>query len=210
MARVAEGLFLGIASGPACLASCLPAVLPWLTTQQQRSEGPLRLLAPFLAGRLAGYLGFAALAWSAGLLIPAQSGTRALIYGLAHAAVATLLILEFRRSRHACTACPGCGAAPRSTRMTPAALGLVTGLNLCPPFIAAAVRAADAGSLAGSMLFFALFFVGTTAWFLPLVGIKWLPHSLGLLTVARFTLLLMACYFSYLALLALGGLLLHG
>lgn len=47
-------------------------------------------------------------------------------------------------------------------------LGMVTGLNLCPPFLLAATAAAELGRPLSGLLFFLAFFVGTSVWLLPL------------------------------------------
>ena len=61
-----RGLLLGLAVGPTCLASCVPAMVPVLigTDQGRRISG--LLTAKFLAGRLIGYLLFGLLAWGLG------------------------------------------------------------------------------------------------------------------------------------------------
>ena len=52
----AEAFLLGISSGPVCLASCSPVLLPVLAAERQPARGTGIVLGKFLAGRLAGYL----------------------------------------------------------------------------------------------------------------------------------------------------------
>ncbi len=54
----------------------------------------------------------------------------------------------------------------------PGLLGLMTGVNVCPPFLMAFGNAAQFATLRQSLLFFAAFFVGTSVYVapLPLVG----------------------------------------
>jgi hypothetical protein len=89
------------------------------------------------------------------------------------------------------------------------ALGLLTGLNLCPPFVAAAVRAAQTHSLPAALGFFALFFAGTLVWFLPFVGIGAARRFTAVPVVARFTAGLVALYYGGRGLATLTGVLLH-
>ena len=204
-----EALVFGLISGPVCLLSCLPVLLPWLTVRQQNAARSASLLGSFLAGRLVAYLLFGSLAWSLGLLVSAQSEQHAIIYGLAHLAVAGTLFYEawkFGDFR------PGNGESqPRSAETAaPAILGLLTGLNLTPPFIAAGLQASSAPTLDEALVFFMLFFVGTSVWFLPFAAMRWIPRSAKLLTVARYAVLLMACYFLCLGLVELGSLVAHG
>ena len=44
-------------------------------------------------------------------------------------------------------------------------LGILTGLNLCPPFLAAIIGATHTGSVAGSIIYLSAFFVGTVVLF---------------------------------------------
>jgi hypothetical protein len=83
-------------------------------------------------------------------------------------------------------------------------VGLATGVNLCPPFVAAGVRAAENASLWGALLFFFLFFLGTSVWFVPSVSIGLLRRFEAVSAVARLTLFLLAAYYGYLAVVMLG------
>jgi hypothetical protein len=86
------------------------------------------------------------------------------------------------------------------------AVGLLSGLNFCPPFFAAASRAfAGHGpggpSALGGLAYFALFYLGTSVFFLPLLGLPLLERLKGgkaaesLRTVARIATLLLGIYF---------------
>ena len=209
-----EPLVLGLSSGLACVASCGPVVLPWLTFEREAFLSAARLLGLFLAGRLAGYLGFAVLAWALGLALPAASRTGAVVFAVAHLALAAALLAYVVPARKGCAgACAGGEAARRSRPLrglAPAAFGLLTGLSPCPPFLAAGVRAAERHSLPGALAFFALFFVGTSAWFAPFALVASLRRFEALATVARLTTVLVAAYYGYLGAVALGGALLHG
>ena len=66
-ALMTEALLLGVSSGPVCLAACSPVLVPVLAAEQRSARGTGALLAQFLGGRLAGYLGFACIAWLLGL-----------------------------------------------------------------------------------------------------------------------------------------------
>jgi Ca2+/Na+ antiporter len=92
----------------------------------------------------------------------------------------------------------------------PVLLGLLTGVNLCPPFIVAAVRAMESGSVTGAVLFFLAFFAGTAVWFAPFTALGALRVAETAPTVARFTMLALAAYYAYLGILTLLGRLLHG
>lgn len=213
-ALLAEGFALGVSSGPVCLVSCSPVLLPVLAVQRKPARGSGGVLAEFLAGRLTGYLAFACLAWLVGLSIPLQSSWRSLLYGVADLGISVLLAAYgITLGRHPAEHCPAARArrfAPRFGKLAPVFLGFATGLSLCPPFLAAGVRAAETAGIAYSLLFFGSFFAGTSIWFAPSLGIVMLRRFGAVANVARMMLFALAGYYGYLALIVLGAWFLHG
>ena len=84
-------------------------------------------------------------------------------------------------------------------------LGLLTGLSLCPPFIAAGFRAAQMGSIVLAVLFFLFFFIGTTVWFVPFAGFGCIVRNQAVITVARMTMVLIAIYYLFMGIAMLLG-----
>ena len=205
MSGVAEALALGFGSGPVCIASCGPVLLPWLGAEPRGLRTTGWLLTLFLGGRLGGYLAFAVVAWAAGLAIPVDPHTRTLVFGLANFGLAALLGFSACVPRRRCAKAPGEGqtlyqVGPTERFRPPAAvtLGFLTGLNLCPPFVTAGVRAAATRSLPGALAFFVFFFVGTAAWFLPSLAVSPLRRFSAVPVVARMTMAALAIYYAYL------------
>jgi sulfite exporter TauE/SafE len=212
-----EPVLLGFSSGLVCLVACGPVLLPWLTAEGAGWRGTAARLAQFLAGRLTGYLGFAAAVWGLGLVLPLPVRSSAPAKAVVLLALAITLLLHALPPRRP-PAAPCLDARGRSWRAIlarrlrpagPAALGLLTGLNLCPPFVAAGVRAAQHASLPGALGFFLLFFTGTLVWFLPFAGVAALRRLTGVAPVARLTCALVAVYYGYLGTVTLGGVLVH-
>lgn len=214
LGNLAEPALLGFSSGLVCLAACGPVLLPWLAAAGEGGRGTARLLAQFLGGRLVGYLGFASLAWAIGLALPLPARTNAFAYGLVHIALAIALLVFAVPARRRPEPCARLSifrrATTRSGFLAPVLLGFLTGLNLCPPFVAAGVRAAERHSLPGALAFFLLFFAGTLVWFLPYLGSALLRRLPAVPTVARYTAALVAVYYLLLGGLTLGGAWLHG
>lgn len=71
---VGEALLLGLASGPACVASCGPVVVPSLLAEGAGWRVNGRYLMSFLGARLLGYVLFAAVAWELGALVSPGPG----------------------------------------------------------------------------------------------------------------------------------------
>jgi sulfite exporter TauE/SafE len=206
-----EAVALGLTSGPVCLASCGPVVVPTLLAEGHGIRPAARYLSVFLAARLAGYLLFAAIAWQLGALISLPPATRILLTAAVYALLAIALLWYAWTTRfkpvHAC-------AAPHLVRIGhpvhqkvagPAALGMLTGLNLCPPFIAAGVRAAQSASMLQALLFFALFFLGTSVWFVPIAAMGCVARNDAVITVARITMGLVALYYLFLGISLFAG-----
>lgn len=206
MGGVAEALALGFGSGPVCIASCGPVLLPWLGAEPRELRATSRLLALFLGGRLAGYLAFAVVAWAAGLALPVDAHTRTLVFGLANFGLAALLGFSAFVPRRTCrrpadereTHLYQIGSRDRFRPPAALTLGFLTGLNLCPPFVTAGVRAAAARSLPGALMFFTFFFAGTAVWFLPALAVSPLRRFSAVPAVARMTMAALAVYYAYL------------
>lgn len=206
-----EALVLGLASGPACVASCGPVIVPSLLAERGGVRINLRYLSAFLGTRLLGYLVFAAVAWQLGSLMSLRPSARSWAFGLIHLLIASVLVRYAYSVGRAC-------AHPSSTsglvtiakagkHRIPgaAALGFLTGVSLCPPFVVAGVRAAQMASVAAALLFFTVFFLGTSAWFVPFAGLGWVKRNEAVTIVARMAMALIALYYLYVGLATLVG-----
>jgi len=198
-----EALALGLASGPACVASCGPVLVPSLLAERAGVRLNGRYLTAFLTTRLLGYLLFAAVAWEVGALVALPSSARSTMFGLIHILLACVLLRYAysvgRACEHACAnpELVAIGAAAKHRIPGAAVLGFLTGVSLCPPFVAAGVRAAEAANVAAAVLFFAVFFVGTSVWFVPFAGLGWVKRNEAVTTVARMAMVLIALYYLY-------------
>ena len=218
MERAVEALLLGFSTGLACTLSCGAVLVPWLVAQRRTFVGTASLLGQILLGRLAGYLLYATAAWAVGRAIaPADLEARALLFGLAHLLLAGALVwyaLSARSRRETCTPPAQRGILgrlrARLSALGPAGVGFLTGINLCPPFVAATVRAAESPSLPSSLAFFTAFFVGTSVWFLPFLATGAVGRIPVAATIARVAMGVVAVYYGYLGAVTLGWRLSHG
>lgn len=193
------------------MASCGPVLVPPLLVERAGVRLNTRYLSTFLGARFVGYLLFASVAWQLGALISLPPTARLLVVGASDVLLACVLLWYAYSAGHACAqSCSGSelvtiGSAKKRGVSGAAALGFLTGLSLCPPFVAAGVRAAELGSLAAALLFFAVFFVGTSVWFVPFVGLGCVRRNQAVTTVAQMTMVLIALYYAYLGLAMLIG-----
>jgi len=209
-----QGFLLGLANGATCLAYCAPVLIPLMLGEGQKTRQNWGMLGKFLGGRLAGYLLFGLLAWLLSQMILGASAYRNLILGAAYVVLAALLaaygLSKARTARPAPAACAGSLKGARKflrqwPALLPLGLGFLTGLNLCPPFLAAFTSAAGAGSLGASLVFFLMFFVGTSLYFLPMAFVGLMSRVSALRTVGKLAALLMALYYAYSGIIYLAG-----
>jgi hypothetical protein len=212
-----DALALGLASGPACLAACGPVLVPSLLAGRAGFLPNLRTIAVFLGTRLLGYLLFALVAWELGALASMLIKPHPHLIGLVCVLMAGVLAWYAYSVRRNCAgSCSPSklvtigGAVDESGNTQKgiagvAMLGFLTGLNFCPPFVVAGIRAAELGSLSGALLFFAVFFAGTSIWFVPIAGLGCVVRNQALITVARMAMGLVAFYYLALGLYMLLG-----
>lgn len=193
------------------MASCGPVLVPSLLTQRSGVRLNTRFLSTFLAARFLGYLLFAAVAWELGALVSLPRAPRLVLIGVIHLLLACVLLWYAYSAGRACT--QSCsvselvtiGATGKRGMTGAAALGFLTGLSLCPPFVAAGVRAAELGTVSAALLFFAVFFLGTSVWFVPFVGLGCVARNQAVTTVARMAMVLIAFYYAFLGLTMMLG-----
>jgi hypothetical protein len=182
-----------------------------LLTERKGFRPHARYLSVFLAARLLGYMLFAVVAWELGALASMLPAPRLLMMGAVYVLLAGVLLWYAYVAGRSCA--PSCAesklvqiADNRNRGVAgAAALGLLTGLNLCPPFIAAGIRAAQLGSMAAALLFFAAFFLGTSLWFIPFISLGCIARNQAVMIVARMAMALIALYYLSLGIAMLVG-----
>ncbi len=204
LVQLGEAMLLGLTSGPACIASCGPVLVPSLLAEPGGLRLNTRYLGTFLGTRFVGYLLFAIVVGEIGAAASLPQAGRPLVFGAVHVLLAAVLVWYARTAGRSCAGeCAAPALVPigvTAKRGVPGAavLGLLTGVSLCPPFIAAGVRAAELGSVVGAALFFTMFFIGTSVWFVPFVGLGCVRRNEAILTVARMAMVLIALYYAFL------------
>jgi hypothetical protein len=212
-----EALALGLATGPVCLAACGPVVVPWMLAQAGGVRANAGQLTIFLAARLVGYLLFAGAAWIAGSALSPQWSAGSWLFGGTQLLLAAALVVFVAGWPHrACSAAGShdqliqIGSIAKPYVTGAAALGLLTGISLCPPFLVAGVRASQLPSLAAALLFFVMFFVGTVVWIVPMLALSFIRRNPSIVLVARITAVLLAGYYGFVGISTLIARFLHG
>jgi hypothetical protein len=193
-----QGFFLGLSSGTACIAYCAPALLPYLLGEGKNIKNTTILMAKFLLGRLLGYLAFAVIAWLTGLSLQSYPALSELCQSFAYIILAVMLL--FYGSKFSTPACMvsklPLTALKKYPAILPGLIGLMTGLNLCPPFLLLFAQAAASHNLLEILWYFFTFFLGTALYFLPipLLGAAKLTE---LKLVGKLSAVLMSLYYLY-------------
>lgn len=157
-----NGLLLGLANNPGCIASCAPVFVPYFFSQDGK---PLPPLLQFMGGRLLAYLIFGATAGWLGIYLEGRLDVRLL-------AVLTLVLALWLIGNALGALRPGtplCGPLHRrASRTFPFFAGFVLGINVCPPFLMGMSQAMGMRSVWQPVLFFFGFYLGSSAWMMPL------------------------------------------
>jgi hypothetical protein len=172
-----KGFMLGLAAGPACMASCFPVLLPVVIggLDGKGTLEPIRgrvsswyswgIMARFLGGRAAAYLTLGLLIGFLGSGLGAKGYMLALIAGM----VMSVLMIAYGLGApiaHLRT----CAVLTRFAGKAnlPLALGFLTSFNMCPPLLLAVSVCLSSGleALSGALFFFS-FFMASALYMLP-------------------------------------------
>jgi len=164
----AQGFLLGLALSPTCLGVCLPLLVPYFGAEKRQLTTNWKAFVFFLAGRLVGYSLMGIIAGWLGqeIILQVQAAQQLesivfLLIGLlliSFAAVKSFPHWSFCRFLNKNIICD----------RTPGVMGVLTGINICPPFVAALFDAAQTGGPGGGALVLIAFFLGTSLILLPL------------------------------------------
>lgn len=180
-----QGFLLGAALSPTCLGVCLPLLAPYFGAEARGQKENLLAFLWFLGGRFLGYAAVGLLAgwlgqyvFTTGLSSRWLQGGVLLVTGIlliVYALVASFPHWSWCQTLH----------QHQWDRQTPFWLGLLTGLNICPPFLAALAEAGVSGGPFAGFLILSAFFVGTSLILLPLPFIGWFGRSRAVQIIGR-------------------------
>jgi sulfite exporter TauE/SafE len=200
---ITSGFLLGLSTGPICMTTCLPIVLPFAVSEDGGTSAARRwlFLARFLAGRLAAY---AATGVITGLIAGRLGfvGSRMGIYAWI---VLSLLLIAYGLGagvKHI----GFCRLVTRSvaSHSFPYVLGFLTGLSVCPPFLLALSYVLERSvNVMFAVVFFLSFFCATTVYVLPIGLLGYLPRHDRLRLVGRFAAVAAGFFFLWQAIFTL-------
>ena len=189
MLNFASGYLVGLSVGVYCLGLCLPIFLPVLMSQKRNLKKSFSIVLEFSLGRLLGYLLF-------GLIIGylGQSIHNKWIHTLVSLVNLwmgiTLILFALGRIDKKL-----CALLPFAKIKWPFLIGFLTGINVCPPMVASLTHVFNLKSAINSLLYFLLFFLGTSTYIIPAAFFGIFTKSNLVQKIARLSGILAGLYF---------------
>ena len=194
-----DALVLGTSTGLYCATTCAPLILPFIFSEKiESAKKNAGLISLFMAGRLIGYIitGFLLGALGAYAVDYLDPDLAHLFRRITYPAAGVFMLLGgiLLNAPHwkICKIYKKFYRPGRNSLV----LGLITGFSLCPPFFAAAARVFGQHSSFGGALYFFLFFLGSSIYFLPLFGVFiFKKHIDKIQMIARVAMVLIGVYY---------------
>lgn len=193
-----QGFLTGLSVGVYCLGICLPVFIPLLLSQRRRLKSAFWVVLEFSLGRLLGYILFGALIGWLGWKI--NSPMVHLIISLGSLVLAILMM--FYALGFWAWGSKVCVSRFKKVRI-PVVLGFLTGLNVCPPFLASLGYIFNLGGVFRGAFYFLMFFLGTSVYIIPMGFLYVLTTSKVFRKIALVSGFLAGLYFFYFAIRSL-------
>jgi sulfite exporter TauE/SafE len=191
VAVILQGLTLGLSTGLFCLVTCAPAFVPLLMAEERRWSGIARVVGELALGRLLAYLAFGAGVGYLGMALQGPLLDKVVAGAMVFLALVMFLYVIARGWPHLSL----CRVVNGRFARFPFLFGLLTGLNVCPPFLLAISSAVGLGSIVLGIALFGGFFLGTSVYLLVLLPLGYLGRWPNLRLVALMTAVLAGSFF---------------
>lgn len=164
-----QPFLLGMSSGLFCVTYCLPFVASYMVLEEREKREDFKVILKIISGRLLGYICFGAFFGFLGerinnFVIDLILTISMMLLGL----ILTFYALGLIRNKG--RFCPG----PKIKNKTPLAMGFLMGVKVCPPILMALAYIFTLHNWFRGIIFFSIFFLGTTVYFLPLTFLGFL------------------------------------
>lgn len=196
---ILSGFLLGLSTGPVCMGICLPVLMPFTignSSAHSENTSMYKFLVKFLSGGFISYLAFGIGIGFLGSLVQRSILSR---IGLIVIIILAVLLIAYglgiKFSHYGF-----CKIAFKysNSKKFPLILGLLTGINLCPPFLLAIFYSFERSTVPiFGMVFFMAFFVSTSLFLLPILLIKYLPRGDYLVKIGQVSALIVGFFFIY-------------
>lgn len=185
-----QPFLLGLSVGIFCFTYCVPFIAPYLVAEQRKIKGNLKIILKFIFGRFGGYILFGAIFGYLGERISNSTVNLILIISLM---VLSLLMIFYALGffKPKLSFCSGKFFREKS----PLLMGFLMGINICPPFLMSLAYVFTLHSVVKGIIYFVMFFLGTSLYFLPLVFLGLLGKMKEFRLIARISALIVGIIF---------------
>ena len=179
---IIQPFLLGISVGIFCFTYCVPFIAPYLVSEERKLGKNFKLILQFIFGRLGGYILFGAIFGYLGERIGNQAMNLILIISLMILSIVLIIYaLGFLKPKGIF-----CSAKYIKFRgKSPILMGFLMGINICPPFLMSLAYVFSLHSAFKVIIYFLMFFLGTTLYFLPVAFLGFLGKMKEFRLIAR-------------------------
>ncbi len=189
MLNIYSGFFAGLSVGVYCIGTCLPLFVPILLSNKRTPKSSFLLVLEFSLGRLVGYLIFGLIIGYLGELF--KNEVLHILVSLGNIWTGILMILYSLGSLDKKI----CALIPFAKIKWAFLIGLLTGVNICPPFLASLTHVFNLMSVLSSVFYFLLFFLGTSVYIIPAAFFHPISKSEIIRKIAQISGVLVGLYF---------------
>lgn len=185
-----QPFLLGLSVGIFCFTYCVPFIAPYIVSEQRKLKQNFVEVLKFISGRFGGYVVFGAVFGYLGEKI--NNSTVNLILILSLISLSLLLIiyaLGFLKPKWSW--CSGKIFREKG----PLLMGFFMGINICPPFLISLAYVFTLHSVVKGIIYFIMFFFGTSLYLLPLVFLGLLGKMKEFRLIARISALIVGVIF---------------
>jgi len=177
-----QPFFLGISVGIFCFTYCVPFIAPYLVSEERKFGKNFKIILEFILGRLGGYILFGAIFGYLGERVNNQTVNLILIFSLIILSILLIFYaLGFLKPKGIfCSA-----KYVKFREKSPILMGFLMGINICPPFLMSLAYVFTLHSVLRGMIYFLMFFLGTTIYFLPVTFLGFLGKMKEFRLIAR-------------------------
>lgn len=182
----------GLSVGIYCFAYCIPFIAPFMVSEARETKEDFSVVLKFISGRFLGYLSFGAVVGFLGETIADEKINLILILSLMLLSV--ILILHalglLKQNRFSF-----CAKIKNFNPKLPLLMGFLMGINICPPFLLSLTYVFTLGSVLKGMVYFLMFFLGTSCYFLPIFFLGFLNELKEFQLAGRVSGLIVGIFF---------------
>lgn len=187
-----QPFLLGLSVGIFCFTYCVPFIAPYLVAEQRKIKRNFKVILKFILGRFWGYVLFGAIFGYLGERISNSTVNLILIISLMVLSLFLIIYaLGFLKPKgFFCSA-----KYIKFKTKAPLLMGFLMGINICPPFLMSLAYVFTLHSVVKGIIYFVMFFLGTSLYFLPLVFLGLLGKMKEFRLIARISALIVGIIF---------------